>query len=61
MFLLSSLPMGSVPILLGIFFTLAMMFTQAWDEVPMTIYVTLGIWLISCAVIMKKIVSTISK
>lgn len=53
--------MGSVPILLGIFFTLAMMFTQAWDEVPITIYVTLGIWLISCAVIMKKIVSTIPK
>ncbi|NHM92704.1 MULTISPECIES: DUF5079 family protein [Staphylococcus] len=41
-------------ILLGIFFTLAMIFTQAWSEVPITIYVTLGIWLISCLVIMKQ-------
>ncbi|MDP4448437.1 DUF5079 family protein [Staphylococcus hyicus] len=41
-------------ILLGIFFTLAMIFTQAWSEVPITIYVILGVWLISCLVIMKQ-------
>ena len=41
-------------LLLGIFYTLAMVFTQAWAEVPITIYVTLGVWLISCVVIMKQ-------
>lgn len=41
-------------LLLGIFYTLAMVFTQAWSEVPITIYVTFGIWLISCLVIMKQ-------
>ncbi|MCE5044130.1 DUF5079 family protein [Staphylococcus chromogenes] len=41
-------------LLLGIFYTLAMVFTQAWSEVPITIYVTLGIWFISCLIIMKQ-------
>ncbi|MDT0693149.1 DUF5079 domain-containing protein [Staphylococcus chromogenes] len=31
-----------------------MVYTQAWSEVPITIYVTLGIWLISCLVIMEQ-------
>ncbi|UXU59455.1 DUF5079 family protein [Staphylococcus agnetis] len=41
-------------LLLGIFNTLAMVYTQAWSEVPITIYVTLSIWIISCLVIMKQ-------
>ncbi|UWF56647.1 DUF5079 family protein [Staphylococcus hyicus] len=41
-------------LLLGIFYTLALVYTQAWSEVPITIYVTLSIWIISCLVIMKQ-------
>ncbi|PTH62107.1 hypothetical protein BU583_09370 [Staphylococcus agnetis] len=41
-------------LLLGVFYTIAMVFTQAWSEVSITIYVTLVVWLISCLVIMKQ-------
>ncbi|WP_169710793.1 hypothetical protein [Staphylococcus lutrae] len=41
-------------ILIILFNGLALAFTKAWSEVPVTIYVVLVAWFISCLVIMKQ-------